>query len=284
MPTSCVTMAIVLWSAGGEQDALTQDWIGGVVECGPPEPASRPHAGVTVELRRDPTVTARAVLIGNHSQPWPETVSREGPTMIKIWSELPVMRAKEQVADLATLLWVVFWGNIVWQLFQFLADFAEAGRTVQAGGETMVQGGRDLGDSLAGLPLVGSQVRDVARDAFAGAGQPLSDFGTELEQFIFVVAIVLALLLALVTIAPWLFRYIPWRWDRVRNMRAAHRAIRTAPEVADASIELALAMRAMTRLDYSTLLEYTPDPLGDWTVGRHDRLARAELASVGLRS
>ena len=52
----------------------------------------------------------------------------------------------------------------------------------------MVQGGRDLGESLAGLPLVGSQARDVARNVFAGAGQPLSDFGTELEQFIFVVA------------------------------------------------------------------------------------------------
>jgi hypothetical protein len=147
----------------------------------------------------------------------------------------------------------------------------------------MVQSGRDLGDSLAGLPLVGSQVRDISRDAFAGAGRPLSDFGTQLEQFIFVVAIVLALLLALVTLAPWLARYLPWRWERLRRVRAAHRAIRTAPDVADTSIERTLAMRAVTRLDYSTLLEYTPDPLGDWASGRHDRLARAELASVGLR-
>ncbi len=203
--------------------------------------------------------------------------------MIKIWSELPVARSKEQVADLATLLWVVFWGSIVWQLFQFLAGFAEAGRTIRAGGQTMVQGGRDLGDSLAGLPLVGSQIRDIARDAFGGAGRPLSDFGTQLEQFIFVVAIVLALLLALVTIEPWLVRYLPWRWERLRHVRAAHRAIRTAPHLADASVERALAMRAVTRLDYSTLLQYTPDPLGDWVNGRHDRLARAELASVGLR-
>jgi hypothetical protein len=203
--------------------------------------------------------------------------------MIKIWSELRVARVKEQVADLATLLWVVFWGNIVWQLFQFLAGFAEAGRTIRAGGQNMVQSGRDLGDSLAGLPLVGSQVRDLARDAFAGAGGPLSDFGTQLEQFIFVVAVVLALLLALVTLAPWLNRYLPWRWARLRRVRAAHRAIRTAPDVGDDSIERALAMRAFTRLDYSTLLEYTPDPFGDWVSGRHDRLARAELASVGLR-
>jgi hypothetical protein len=42
-------------------------------------------------------------------------------------------------------------------------------------------------------------------------------------------------------------------------------------------------MRAFARLDYATLLEYTPDPLGDWAGGRHDRLARAELASEGLR-
>ena len=203
--------------------------------------------------------------------------------MIKIWSELPVARLKEQVADLATLLWVVFFGNIVWQLFQFLAGFAEAGRTIRAGGQTMVQSGRDLGESLAGLPLIGSQVRDIVRNAFAGAGRPLSDFGTELERFILVVAIVLALLFALVTLAPWLARYLRWRWERLRRLRAAHRAIRTAPDVADAHIERALAMRAVTRLDYSTLLEYTPDPLGDWASGRHDRLARAELASVGLR-
>jgi hypothetical protein len=144
----------------------------------------------------------------------------------------------------------------------------------------MVQSGRDLGESLAGLPLVGSQARDITRDAFAGAGRPLSDFGTELEQFIFIVALVLTLLVGLVTLGPWLVRYLPWRWERLSRVRSAHRAIRKAPDV---GVERALAMRAVTRLDYSTLLEYTPDPLGDWSTGRHDRLVRAELASVGLR-
>jgi hypothetical protein len=203
--------------------------------------------------------------------------------MIKIWSELPVARTREQVADAATLVWVLFWGSIVWRLFQFLSGFAEAGRSIRAGGDNLVQGGRDLGESLVGLPLVGSQVRDIARDSIGGAGRPLSDFGTQLEQFIFVVAVVLALLLALVTLGPWLNRYLPWRWERLRRVRAAHRAIRTAPDTGRGSVERTLAMRAVTRLDYSTLLEYTPDPIGDWAGGRHDRLARAELASVGLR-
>jgi hypothetical protein len=203
--------------------------------------------------------------------------------MIKLWSELPGARSRELIADLATLVWVVFWGGLVWQLFQFLSSFAEAGRTVRAGGQNMIQSGLDLGDSLAGLPLVGSQVRDIARDSFAGAGEPLSSFGTELEQFIFVIAVVLALLLALVTLQPWLTRYLPWRLGRLRRVRAADRAIRKPSDANPADVERVLAMRAVSRLEFADLLEYSPDPLGDWATGRHDRLARAELASVGLR-
>lgn len=203
--------------------------------------------------------------------------------MTKIWSETPVARVKEQVADLATLAWVFFWGNLAWQLFQLLAGFAQAGRTIHSGGQSMIQGGRDLGESLSGIPLVGEGARDVVRNVFAGAGAPLSQFGTDMERFILIVATLLALLFALVTLGPWLARYLPWRWERLQRVRAAHRVIRTAPKVSHLQVERALAMRAFSRLDYSTLLEYTPDPLGDWAKGRHDRLARAELASVGLR-
>jgi hypothetical protein len=168
-------------------------------------------------------------------------------------------------------------------LFQFLNSFGEAGRTIRQGGYNMASEGRELGNALRGLPVVGSQVGDLTRDAFANAGRPLSDFGMELETFVFVVAVVLALMFALVVLVPWMARYLPWRLERLRRVRAAHRAIRKAPDVAEAHIERVLAMRAVTRLDYPTLLEYSPDPLGDWARGRHDRLARAELASVGLR-
>jgi len=203
--------------------------------------------------------------------------------MIKIWSERPGARLREQIADAATFLWLLFWGNIVWQLFWFLAGFAQAGRTIRDGGETMIRSGVDLGESLAGVPLVGPGIRDIVEGAFGGAGRPLSDFGKELEQFIFIVATVLALLLAIVSIGPWLNRYLPWRWARLRRVRAAHRVIRTAHDLDERHIERTLAMRAVTRLDYPTLLEFSPDPFGDWATGRHDRLARAELASVGLQ-
>lgn len=203
--------------------------------------------------------------------------------MVRIWSELPGARLREQLADGATLLWLLFWGGLAWQLYGLLVGFAEAGRTVGGGGQTMIDAGRDLGDALSGIPLVGSGLRDVARNAFAGAGGPIAEFGAAMEEFILIVAAVLALLVVLVTLGPWLTRYVPWRRDRLRRTRAGHRAIRSAPHIDQSRINEALALRAVTRLDYATLLDYTPDPLGDWATGRYDRLARAELASVGLR-
>ena len=203
--------------------------------------------------------------------------------MIRIWSERRGARMQEMVADAATAAWIVVWGGLAWQLYQLVAAFAEAGRLVRSGGEGMIEGGRTLGDALAGVPLVGPGLRDVAESAFAGAGLPLSDFGTGIEEFILLVATVLALLLVLATLVPWLTRYVPWRWERLRRLRAAHRAVRMAPTVGAEQVQATLAMRAVTRLDYATLLEYSDDPIGDWVTGRHDRLARAELASVGLR-
>lgn len=64
--------------------------------------------------------------------------------MINIWSEVPVVRGKEQVADVPTLVWVLLWVSIAWRLSEFLVRFAEARRTIRGGGEQMIQSGRDL--------------------------------------------------------------------------------------------------------------------------------------------
>jgi len=203
--------------------------------------------------------------------------------MVRIWSELRDARLTEQAADLMTALWILIWGFIAWQLYQLLSAFAVAGRTIRAGGDTMTQSGRDLGTALSGVPLPNGDLLVADQSAFAGAGGPLTSFGSDLEAFILLIATLLALLVLLVPLIPWLSRYVPWRWDRLRRLRAGHRAVRTAPTVGKASVDAVLALRAIARMDYGELLEFTPDPIGDWVEGRHDRLAKAELASIGLR-
>jgi hypothetical protein len=177
-----------------------------------------------------------------------------------IWSERPGSRVRELTADIITLLWLTFWISLGIRLYGFLANLAAAGRFVREGGT-----------------------------GITNAGQPLVTFGTDLEQLLIIVSALLGMLLVATAVVPWLNRYLPWRVAKWRRINAASRAIRgtrrtRAEPMPAGTLETLLASRAIHRLEYDELLEFTPDPFGDWVAGRHGRLARAELDRVGLRS
>ena len=208
---------------------------------------------------------------------------------MKIWSERPSARAREIVADALTLGWVVVWATIGIRLYGFLANLAGAGRLVRDGGSGITNAGVQVGAALQGIPLVGEGAADGVRGAFSGAGDPLMQFGTDLERLLIVVAALLGLLVVAVALAPWLNRYLPWRVARWRRLNAAARVIRRhrfadRDPLEDAEVARILASRALHRLEYDELLEFTSDPFGDWVAGRHDRLVQAELDRVGLRT
>lgn len=203
--------------------------------------------------------------------------------MLKVWSEVPSQQVREVAADILTLAWVTFWSITAWQLYVFLAGFAEAGRALQAGGREIVVAGQRLGDAVGGVPLIGEGARDMARSAFATAGEPFLFVGSELEQLLLVIAALLGLLVVAIALVPWLTRYVPWRVRRLRRLRAANTAIRTRPKVSDQAIARILAARAVSNLSYEELLEHSDDPLGDFAGGRYERLVRAELRASGLR-
>jgi hypothetical protein len=204
--------------------------------------------------------------------------------MLKFWSEVPSARVREMVADVATWAWVALWVTIGSRIYGAIAGFAESGRVLASGGRNLQQAGVDLGGSLSGIPFVGESIQTGATDAFRTAGEPLIYVGSQLVELVLFIATLLGILVVAVALLPWLSRYVPWRARRLADLRAAHRAIRRAPHnTSPAAIERRLASRALHRLTYPELLSETPDPLGDFVSGRYDRLARAELASVGLR-
>lgn len=203
---------------------------------------------------------------------------------MKIWSELPRSRVREMGADAATSLWLLLWAIIGWQAFSWLAELAGAGRIVRDGGTNLDSAGRQLAGAIEGIPLVGEGAASGVSRAFGDAARPLVQFGTDLERLLIVMAALLTALLVAVALTPWLTRYLPWRIARLRRLRAAHRVLRRAPAgVGKAEIDRFLASRALHRMEYDELLDYSADPLGDWIGGRYDALAQAELASVGLR-
>jgi hypothetical protein len=203
---------------------------------------------------------------------------------MKFWSEVPSARLREMIADFATWGWVALWVVVADRLYTTISGFAQIGRTLRQGGLNIEAAGDQLGTSLGGVPLIGEQVRGLTVSAFGTAGEPFVYVGDQLVQLILLIAAVLVVILLGVTLIPWLFRYVPWRARRLARVRAAHRAIRVAPrDVPRSAIERLLASRALHRLTYAELLSHSPDPLGDFAHGRFDRLARAELESVGLR-
>ena len=197
------------------------------------------------------------------------------------------MRAGEIVADVATLVWLTIWISLGVRLYGLLANLAESGRLVRRGGAEITSAGESIGSALEEVPLVGEGAADGVRGALAAAGEPLIVFGTDLERLLIIIAAVLGGLLVAVAIIPWLNRFLPWRIARWRRLNAASRVIRgsrrRSDAIPDATLESLLASRAVHRLEYDELLEFSPDPFGDWVAGRHDRLAMAELDRVGLR-
>ncbi len=203
---------------------------------------------------------------------------------MKFWSEVPSARAREVGADVATWAWVSLWVVLASRLYATLAGFAEVGRAIGRGGTNIQSAGDRVGEALGGLPLVGEQVRGLTSSALGAAGEPFIYVGGQLEQLLVMIAALLGVLVLGVTLVPWLSRYLPWRARRLFELRTAHRAIRVAArDLSDASVQRFLASRALHRLTYGELLEHSPDPIGDFAGGRYDRLARAELESVGLR-
>jgi hypothetical protein len=204
-----------------------------------------------------------------------------------IWSERRDAHARELFADMATVVWTVLWVTIAVRIYSLLSQLAETGRLIRDGGRHIGNAGERIGQSLQGIPLIGEGAAEGVRGAFDSAANPIIDFGTDLERLLIIIALLIGLLVAAVALTPWLQRYLPWRVARWRRLNAGanvirRRRVRGGPPIERRAVEQLLASRALHRLEFDELLEWSPDPVGDWVSGRYDRLAQAELDRVGL--
>lgn len=202
-----------------------------------------------------------------------------------IWSERRGPRIREVVADAATVAWVGLWAMLGIRLFGLLAELAGAGRLIQDGGTGLRSTGGEVAAILQGVPLIGEGASERVLGAFGAAADPMIQFGSDVERVLFIIAALLGMLVVAVAVIPWLNRYLPWRIERLRRLNGGARVIRqsalNAPE-GGGQVQEILAARAIHRLEYDRLLEFTPDPFADWRAGRLDRLVEAELEAVGL--
>ena len=155
---------------------------------------------------------------------------------------------------------------------------ADLSRTVGTAGAAVGSSGRLL-ERLGSLPAVGNDVTAAAQRVEA-AGREAQRSGRASHAAVQRLATLLGVTIAVLPSAPLLF-YLPWRIGVARERHGVRRALAPRGLRDEALLEL-LARRAARSLSYGKLFAVSDDPWRDLREGRHERLARAELARLGL--
>src|SRR5207249_12169621 len=145
--------------------------------------------------------------------------------MPKLWSEIRRARAMEIIADAAMLIWVGSWTTLSWRLYNFLAGFARAGRSIREGGASLNTAGDQIGEALGRAPVIGHRMAELVRLAFSAASARFVEFGGTLERVSLIIAALLSFVVLVIALNLWFQRYLPWRSALLLAIRVGQCAV-----------------------------------------------------------
>jgi hypothetical protein len=180
--------------------------------------------------------------------------------------------------DAAIVLWAAVWIVVGVVVYHEVRGLAQLGDTLDTASEAIDETGRALG-GLRNLPFVGPELGALADRASATAASARAS-AQESRDRAQRLGVILGVSIAVAPTAPLVLLYLPMRVTRVREVRAVRRAL--GPRGHPRAFEELLAWRAMHNLPYHRLRSASPHPRLDLETGRYDRLARAELARLGI--
>lgn len=182
----------------------------------------------------------------------------------------PALGALDAGIALWTLAWLAL-GIVVGAQLQGLADLSDT--VAQVG--VAVEDSAEVFDLLGSLPLIGelpAQIGEVGRSA--------QETAQSSRENIDALTALLAPTIALMPSLPLLALYLPARLARSREANAVAEAHSRSGD--DPAFRELLARRAAQNLSYRELANVSSEPWRDLAEGRHDALAQAELARLGL--
>jgi hypothetical protein len=198
---------------------------------------------------------------------------------MKLYADLAPRRARQVAGDLLLVGWVLVWVSFGRAVHDAVVALGAVGEQVESAGGSLAGHLGDAGQTAAGVPLVGDELR-APFDRAAGAAQALAEAGREQQEVVAQLGLLLGLATALVPIAVLALLWLPRRVAFVRLAAATRRHL-------DAAEDLDLfALRAMARQPMHRLARVGGDPVGGWRrgdAGVVHRLADLELREMGLR-
>ena len=204
--------------------------------------------------------------------------------MIKVYPDRPVAAMLRVLADVVTTGWTVAWAVLGWLIYKTILGLEVIADGLVSTGNTFNGWIMQFRNAVpGGIPGVTQFLINIADALRRYSGEPLVSAGHQVHDAIIQVAIVLALLVALPPILLVLLPYGAWRWRDMRETGAALAFVRIASMTGRAEQARAvLAYRAVSTLSFRQLMSASPDPVGDITERRYERLAAAMLKRAGL--
>jgi hypothetical protein len=199
----------------------------------------------------------------------------------KLYPDRPWPRFGYILADCMALLWIAAWAYIGNALYKAMMALTMIAGDAVAIGHQVDNSVTQLQQSIATLPLVGSQL-GAYLTPLHGISQTIIARGHNELEAIQRLAVLIGIVPAGTVALLSLLLYTIWRRYSSRGFRNLDRLLRTPGATAAATTMQVLATRALYALPYGRLLRYTPDPLADWREGRYENLARAAIAAEGL--
>lgn len=196
---------------------------------------------------------------------------------MKLYAELPGVRARQIVSDVAAALGVGLFVRAGMWLHHLVSELAGPGRAIEDAGATMASSMDLIGDAIDDLPVVGRVLRAPFARA-ANAGTALADAGRSQQEVVITIALWVAAIFAAAGSVAILTWWLPRRITWVREATAA-------VQLRDAAGDLRLfAYRAVANRSLPVLRRVVPDPGRALADGNFDTLAAVELESLGLRT
>lgn len=191
------------------------------------------------------------------------------------YAELPHVRIRQVLADLALAVWVWLWWRIASGFRDLVAALAEPGRQLARGGDRFADGLGNVAERVGDVPLAGSSLR-APFEALASAATGIRDAGIAQQQLVHELASWSFWLLLLL---PALGLGLPYVFLRLRRGREAA----DAAALRDSGQLHVLAVRAAAHRSLRSIRRVSRTPGEDLLTGRGEALAALELRELGLR-
>ncbi len=188
-----------------------------------------------------------------------------------IYSRIPARAIVQVISDATAVFLIWLTVKLVLALREQILELLTIGERVEESGESSKDSIVSLGETLAGIPLIGDALSQPF-DSAAAAAQSVATAGVELQERITAFADVLAWAVGAPTVALIMLLWL------VPRLRFVMRAVTTRRLLQSQSGRDLLALRALTTLNPTVVLTTVPDAAHAWRSG--DREAIAALSDL----